>query len=193
MKLTAEQAAKLQAFEELLHTVAIPRSFVGSADASRVRQRHIDDSLRARNCLDESVEDVFDIGSGAGLPGVPIAIVEPSLRMTLIEPLRKRAAFLELVVERLDLGNVQILVKRAEDVPDRADACLARGVASASRSWALAEPLLQPGGRLVYFAGRRWSSGEATGDAPIGAMSRICDPSLFPWQGPIVMMTRRPD
>jgi 16S rRNA (guanine527-N7)-methyltransferase len=186
-----EQEAKLRTFEGLLRSVAVPRGFISARDAARLRDRHIEDSLRARPCLGAHSELAFDIGSGAGLPGIPIAIVMPQLRMVLIEPARGRAAFIELAVEHLALPNVEVVVRRAQEVGERADACVARALGSASASWTIAAPLLRPGGRLVYFAGRNWSLQDAEEAGRAGAVARICAPPDFPWQGPIVIMSHR--
>ncbi|MFM8999499.1 MAG: 16S rRNA (guanine(527)-N(7))-methyltransferase RsmG [Actinomycetota bacterium] len=95
------------------------------------------------------------MGSGAGLPGIPVAIACPDLSVRLVEVRPKRVAFLELVVERLGLGNVEVTQGRSEDARGPFDLCFARAYAAPEESWRQAEPLLAPGGHLVYFAGER--------------------------------------
>ena len=96
-----------------------------------------------------------DIGSGAGIPGVPLAIALPTSRFALIEPRRARAAFLEAVADEVGLTNVEIVRRRVEDVHGAYDACVARAFSSPSATWEAAQPLLDPRGVLVYWGGRR--------------------------------------
>jgi 16S rRNA (guanine527-N7)-methyltransferase len=102
---------------------------------------------------------VADVGSGAGLPGIVLAIVRPDLVVTLIEPLQRRARFLELAVERLALPHVHVLRARAESVEARRgapyDVVTARAVAPLDRlvGWCL--PLVAPGGLLLAMKGEQ--------------------------------------
>jgi 16S rRNA (guanine527-N7)-methyltransferase len=145
---------QLLSFETLLLEKAIPLGFVARSDRGRIRDRHILDSLRAAAEVREADRLALDLGSGAGLPGVVLAIAVPELRVGLVESQRRRVAFLELAVERLELGNADVLARRAEDLePGSADLCTARAFAPPDRAWRVAEPLLAPGGRLVFFAG----------------------------------------
>jgi 16S rRNA (guanine527-N7)-methyltransferase len=151
----AETQARLDAFGALLIEVAIPRGFVSEEDRGRLVERHILDSARATRAFAETDRAAVDIGSGAGLPGIPLAILLPLVAVTLVEPRPARAAFLELAVERLGLTNVSVVVARAEDLPaGTTDVATARAFAPLERSWELARPLLREGGKLVYFAGR---------------------------------------
>jgi 16S rRNA (guanine527-N7)-methyltransferase len=182
-----DQTAKLLAFEELLRDKALPRGFIAASDAERLLERHILDSARGAGVADPSDRTAIDLGSGAGLPGIVVAILVPGLQMTLVESMRRRVAFLELVLERLALENVRIAAMRAEELPGsiQVDLCLARAFAPIDRSWAVAEPLLSPErGRLVYFAG----SGSSLVSLPEG--SRIVE-STWPRlesSGPLVIM-----
>lgn len=96
-----------------------------------------------------------DLGSGAGLPGIVLAIARPDLRMTLLEPLLRRATFLEEAVSELALGNAVVVRARAEDVAStvQVDVVTARAVASLERLARWAGPLLRPGGELVAIKG----------------------------------------
>ncbi|HEX8098701.1 MAG TPA: 16S rRNA (guanine(527)-N(7))-methyltransferase RsmG [Actinomycetota bacterium] len=178
---------KLRRYEELLRTRAVPLGFISGTDQSRIRERHIDDSLRARGCLRPVDQVVVDVGSGAGLPGIPLAISEPGRRFVLIESSKRRAAFLEYASEALELANVSVVADRAEAVDLVADVCLARALASAAAAWATTAPLLGPGGILLYFAGKSWT--ETPTDPVPGATVAICSEPRFAWEGPIVMMT----
>jgi 16S rRNA (guanine527-N7)-methyltransferase len=184
--LTPKSRARLDRYEELLETRAVPAGLVARADVSDLRERHIDDSLRGAPLL-PAKSDVADLGSGAGLPGIPLAIALPDVRFTLVDSRRSRIAFLELVVDELGLPNVSVLASRAEEVPPGFDVCVARGFAGAAASWEAAERLLRPGGRLLYWAGSSFD----VGDLPEGALLvGLGDPTLESG-GPIVIMARQ--
>ncbi|HEX2057359.1 MAG TPA: 16S rRNA (guanine(527)-N(7))-methyltransferase RsmG [Actinomycetota bacterium] len=134
---------------------------VSPKDLERFRERHVDDSLRVLPLLDELPDGpCVDVGSGAGLPGVPLAIADPSRHWTLLEPRRRRAAFLEEVVRRLALENCEVRALTAEEAarePELAGRhvlATARAVADAPAVRELSEPLLVPGGLTLVFSGR---------------------------------------
>jgi 16S rRNA (guanine527-N7)-methyltransferase len=153
-------------------------------------ERHIVDSLRAVRCLRHKDRELVDVGAGAGLPGIPVAISEPERHVVLLEPAAKRAAFLELAVEALHLKNVDIRIARAEDVTLQADVCFARALAPPRRAWQLTERLLTPHGRLVYFAGRSWAPAMEGELRAHDVLVTVCDQPRFAWQGPVVIMAR---
>ena len=185
--LSPGQVAALEAFEGLLAAQAIPRGMVASSDRHHLRERHVLDSLRAVPHLGSVEQPVVDLGSGAGFPGIPVAVARPDLLVTLAEPRQLRAAFLELVVERLSLPNVRVFPKPAEELPADAGVCLARGFGDLSRTWAVARGLLRAEGSLLYWAGTTFETGQVPEDARIAA---IGDPTLESG-GPIVIMTRQ--
>jgi 16S rRNA (guanine527-N7)-methyltransferase len=157
VQLTPRAGEQLEAFAELLLERAVPLGMIARADADRIGDRHILDSLRAAPFLQESdAGEVVDLGSGAGLPGVPLAIAVSEVRFTLAESRSRRAAFLELAVERLGLGNVTIHPDRVESLPPRAfDVATARAFAAPASAWGSAARVLRPGGSMVLFAGAR--------------------------------------
>lgn len=174
---------RLRAFERLLRERAVPAGAVAASDVGRLWKRHILDSVRGAALLPRGVEGVADLGSGAGLPGIPIAIVRPDLRLTLIESRQRRAGLLELFVERLELTNVRALASRVEAVRERFDACLARALASPEDAWRLARPLLVEGGSLLCWVGPdedRW---------PAGARIELHHARDLANSGPIAIMT----
>jgi len=181
---------RLAAFERLLADRGAALGVVGPGDRDRIWERHIADSLRAMDCLAEEVRTVADLGSGGGLPGIPLAIVRPDLRFALVEPRRRRAAFLELAVEQLSLSNVVVVASTHAEVRERFDVCLARALAGAARTWELARSLLNPRGYVVYFAGRTWGAEEVASLAAGGVHVEICSAPTVAWQGPLVMMIR---
>lgn len=149
----------LAAYESMIRSWAPRLDLVSPRDLGRLRERHLDDSLRAAPLLDELPAGAcVDVGSGAGFPGVPLAIVRPERQWTLVEPRKKRAAFLEEVVRELGL-TCRVVALTAEEAA--ADATLAgahvlataRAVADAPTVRGLAEPLLCPGGVALLFSG----------------------------------------
>jgi 16S rRNA (guanine527-N7)-methyltransferase len=186
-ELTPQQVAAIEAYESLLAEHAIPLGMVASSDREHLHERHVLDSLRAVPHLGSVTQAVVDLGSGAGLPGIPVAVALPDLRLTLAEPRQLRVGFLELVVERLSLRNVRVFPRPAEQLPSDAEVCLARGFGDPSRSWAAARDLLIPGGRLIYWAGSTFRPDQVPEDARIAAVGR---PTLESG-GPIVIMARQ--
>jgi 16S rRNA (guanine527-N7)-methyltransferase len=188
VRLAPPQAERLVEYEALVRERAAALGMVARGDLSRLRDRHILDSLRAAAVLDGVARDALDLGSGAGLPGIPVAIALPDLRMTLTETRRQRLAFLELAVMELGLANVSVRAGRAEHAACQVDACLARAFRDASASWRVAGPLLRPGGRLVYFGGAGF---DAARDLPGDATATILPASSLAKSGPLVIMTRQ--
>jgi 16S rRNA (guanine527-N7)-methyltransferase len=184
--LSPRQLADLGLYEDLLLAEAIPRGMVAASDGGHLRTRHILDSLRGVPHLPMAAERVVDLGSGAGLPGIPVAVALPALGVTLCEPRQARIAFLELTIERLDLANAQVFPRAAEELTSAFDACLARGFGDARRSWGIAREVLNRQGCLIYWAGRTFRAA----DAPTDARARtVANPALESG-GPIVIMTR---
>jgi 16S rRNA (guanine527-N7)-methyltransferase len=170
----------------------MPLGLVSPNDLDRLWDRHVLDSLRVLRCLEPDDRDIADLGSGAGLPGIPVAIARPETRVALIEPQRRRAAFLELAIEQLGLANVSLHMARAQDVQIVADVVMARALGGQKEVWALGAPLLNDRGRVLYFAGRNWKpdpserADPATSEGP--AIVGTCVTPELDWEGPIVMM-----
>jgi 16S rRNA (guanine527-N7)-methyltransferase len=150
----------LDRYTDLVARWAGPLGLVASGDRERWQKRHLGDSLRALPIVrGEPSGPAVDVGSGAGLPGVPLAIAQPDRPWTLIEPRRRRAAFLEEVVRRLDL-DCRVVVATAEEAardPSLAGkhaVAVARALAPPRRSFALLQPLVRPGGIALVFVGR---------------------------------------
>ena len=184
--LDPSQASRLIRFEQLLLDRAIPLGMVSRSDTTRIRERHILDSLRAAPIV-QGDDLAADLGSGAGLPGVVVAIALPRIRMLLVERRPRRAAILELVVEELGISNATVFAGRVVELPERVDVALARAFAPPEEAWAQARQVLRPGGRLVYFAG----AATAIPAAPEGtAMVEVQTPVLES-SGALVIMTRQ--
>ena len=166
-ELSSAQLGSLEAFEALLAEHAVPRGMVAASDLEHLRERHILDSLRAVPHLPPGALAVVDLGSGAGLPGIPVAIARQDLTVTLSEPRQARAAFLELVEERLELTNVRVFPKPAEELaPGSTAICFARGFRDPSGTWAIARDLLAPGGELDLLGGNHVPHGSGPAGCP---------------------------
>ena len=187
-ELTTGQRAALRAFEDLLRGPGAVRGVVSKGDLGRLWPRHILDSLRAVACLGAEDRTAVDVGSGGGLPGIPVAIARPELAMVLLEPRESRVAFLEMAISELQLANVTVEQGRAEGATARGNVCLARALANPLASWGVCSPLLAPGGRLLYFAGGTFGPTELAALTEAGVRAKNCDASLFPGYGPIVIM-----
>ena len=179
--------AKLEAYTGLLRERAVPMGIVARSDVEHLRQRHVDDSLRALDCV-RGAGAVADVGSGAGLPGIPLAIARPDLSVALIEARRSRVAFLELCVDSLELRNARVVAGNAEHSGVTVDACLCRAVQDAIGAWRLSRTLLGPAGWVVYFAGKSWPGRDEAALRGLGVRCTTCSRASFPWQGPVVRM-----
>jgi len=185
--LDTSQAATLLRYEDLLAGRAVPLGAVARSDATRIRARHILDCLRAAPLVHE--EDLAcDLGSGAGLPGIVVAVAEPLVRVLLVESRAKRAAFLEFAVQELRLSNAQVVVGRAEELRRGVDACFARAFAPLPLAWSVARGILRPGGRLIYFAGAELGEPVVPDGAALEAVVRT---AVLESAGPLVIMTRQ--
>lgn len=154
-------------YAELLANQGVDWGLIGPREVDRLWERHILNSAAVVELIDQDAV-VVDIGSGAGLPGIPVAIARPDLRVTLLEPMLRRTEFLTLVVEQLHIP-VAVVRGRAEEMTVRqnlgsADVVLSRAVASLEKltTWSL--PLLRLGGRMLALKGDR-AEGEVAASA----------------------------
>ncbi len=149
--LAAEQDAALAAFVELLLKWNKVYNLTGVRGADEVVDRHLVESFALRALLKGT--HVADVGSGGGLPGVPLAIVEPQRRFTLIESRAKRVRFLRHVVAELGLTNTEVAHGRAEDLPVARpfDTVLARAVAPPAELLSICRHLTAPGSILLLL------------------------------------------
>jgi 16S rRNA (guanine527-N7)-methyltransferase len=185
--ITAPQAGRLLDFERLLRDRAIPMGLVAESDEPRLRERHVLDCLRAAATVGNAVS-AYDLGSGAGLPGIAVAVAVPTLSVALIESRRRRVSFLELAVEELELANAQVIPLPVELVAGEADLCFARAFAPLRSAWACAVRILAPGGRMVYFAGSEPGRHEIPDDA---RLLEVRTSAVLESAGPLVIMARQ--
>ncbi|QKW40067.1 16S rRNA (guanine(527)-N(7))-methyltransferase RsmG [Actinomadura sp. NAK00032] len=143
-------------YAAFLADAGVERGLIGPREVDRLWERHLINCAVVSEAVPADAH-VVDIGSGAGLPGIVLAIVRPDLRITLLEPLLRRTTFLEECVQLLDLPNVEVRRARAEEVVKEfaVDVVTARAVAPLERlaKWAL--PLLRPDGELLALKGER--------------------------------------
>ena len=169
-------------YAALLADVGVQRGLIGPREVDRLWERHLLNSAAVSQVVPDSV-CVLDVGSGAGLPGIPLALVRPDLKVRLVEPLLRRFTFLAEATDLLGLVDVDVVRSRAEDLPRAAaDVVVARAVAPLDRLVRWTVPLLRPGGRLVAMKGRSAEDELAAAGrtlARLGARSsEVCDLTL---------------
>lgn len=144
--------AAAERYVGLLAGPGIERGLLGPREASRLWTRHVLNSAALAPYI-PARSRVLDIGSGAGLPGIPLSLARPDLEVTLLEPMARRVAFLDEVVRELEL-DVMVRRGRAEEFPPASvDVVVARALAPLSKLVTLALPLLRPDGLLLALKG----------------------------------------
>ncbi|CAM4236626.1 16S rRNA (guanine(527)-N(7))-methyltransferase RsmG [Nocardiopsis rhodophaea] len=143
-------------YAELLASAGVERGLIGPREVPRLWERHLMNCAVVEELIPQGAE-VIDIGSGAGLPGIVLAILRPDLRVVLLEPLLRRTVFLRECVELLGLENATVRRGRAEDAKGEleADFITARAVAPLTRLGGWALPLLRQGGSLLALKGEQ--------------------------------------
>lgn len=128
---------------------------IGPRELERLWTRHLLNSALVGTLV--SPGTLADIGSGAGFPGLVVAIMRPDVHCTLIEPMERRVAWLEEEATRLGLTNVEVMRARAQDVPrDRSfDTVTARAVSALKKLVPMTKRLVSPGGQMVFLKGQR--------------------------------------
>lgn len=139
-----------------LATDAVERGLLGPAEAPKLWERHLLNCAGPADLLPVGAS-VVDLGSGAGLPGLVLAVLRRDVSMVLVEPLLRRVTFLQKAVDALALPHVMVCRARAEDLAGvlRADVVVARAVAPLDRLIGWGMPLLHPGGQLVVMKGTK--------------------------------------
>jgi 16S rRNA (guanine527-N7)-methyltransferase len=141
---------RIKAYADFLQGPGIERGLIGPREAERIWERHIFNCLPVTRLLKEG-SIVFDVGSGAGLPGVVIALARPDLHVTLIEPLERRVEFLKEAVEGLD---IEVFRGQAQDLRATAHYVTARAVAPLEKLKRITWHLLKTGGSLMAIKGK---------------------------------------
>ena len=144
-----ERQAEIRAYAEFLATAGIERGLIGPREGERIWDRHIFNCLPVTTLIPQGAS-LFDIGSGAGLPGIVIALARPDLQVTLIEPLERRVEFLKEAVEGL---NIEVMRGRAQDVKSTAHYVTARAVAPLEKLKKMSWHLVKTNGALLAMKG----------------------------------------
>ncbi|WP_295804867.1 16S rRNA (guanine(527)-N(7))-methyltransferase RsmG [uncultured Corynebacterium sp.] len=146
-----------QKYHDSLATDGSTRGFIGPREVPRLWERHLINCAVVAEVMPQNAT-LIDVGSGAGLPGIPLAIARPDLTITLIEPLLKRSTYLNEVVDLLGLDNVTVIRGRAEEglvkkAVKGADIVTSRAVAPLGKlaKWSL--PLVRKGGEMIALKG----------------------------------------
>jgi len=141
-------------FAELLATEGVTRGLIGPREAPRLWDRHLLNSAVLTEAI-PGAATVCDIGTGAGLPGVVLAVARPDLHVTLVEPLLRRTTFLQEVVDELGLAQVEVVRGRAESLHGSRtfDIVTSRAVAPLERLVRWSMPLVGPGGVMLAMKG----------------------------------------
>ena len=142
-------------YAELLADAGVKRGLIGPREVPRLWERHLLNCAVLSEVVPAGVT-VCDVGSGAGLPGIPLALVRPDLKITLLEPLLRRTNFLQEVVELLGLAHVTVVRGRAEEVLGTLQpvhVVTARAVAPLDRLAGWGVPLLRPYGEMLALKG----------------------------------------
>jgi 16S rRNA (guanine527-N7)-methyltransferase len=146
-------------YADLLVTEGITRGVLGPREAPRVWERHLLNSVALAGLIRQGAR-VVDLGSGAGLPGIPLAIARPDLQVVLLEPLLRRVSFLRECLQHLGLSTVEVQHGRAEDgLAPLADYVVVRAVAPLDRLVTLCRKILIDNGVLLALKGTS-ASGE---------------------------------
>lgn len=150
-----DRVSLARGYVELLGTDGVVRGLIGPRENDRLWSRHVLNSAVWHSLIGPD-DLVADVGSGAGLPGIPLAIARPDLRLVLIEPLERRTVFLAEVIERLGLANVWVVRGRAERVVEEVgsvNVVTSRAVAPLGKLAGWSVPLLRVGGRMLALKG----------------------------------------
>jgi 16S rRNA (guanine527-N7)-methyltransferase len=163
-------------YAELLAGPAVERGLIGPREVDRIWDRHILNSAAVAELIEPGAR-VVDIGSGAGLPGLPLAIARPDLRVALVEPMLRRTEFLTEAVAELGLA-VEVVRGRAEETAVRtrladSDIVVSRAVASLDKLTRWSFPLLRSGGRMLAMKGERAEQEVAEGRPGMVALGAV--------------------
>lgn len=156
--LSADQHAQLAKYLDLLIKANETMNLTRITDRAAAEVQHVGDALTVLPFLPPGEHTLADVGTGGGVPGIPLAIARPDVRVTLIEATKKKAAFLQQAVTDLGLTNVRIAAERAEDAAmggrrESFDVVVARAVATMPwlAEWCL--PLARKGGKVLCLKG----------------------------------------
>jgi 16S rRNA (guanine527-N7)-methyltransferase len=180
----SERLALVERYVQLLAGAGVERGLIGPREAPRLWDRHVLNCLSVSSAVPEGAA-VADLGSGAGLPGLVLAIGRPDLEVTLVEPLQRRTVFLDEVVADLGLTHVRVVRGRAEELHGREqyDVVTARALAPLERLLGWSMPLVRPSGTLLAMKGRSAQDEIAAASATLRRL-RCAPPEVLELTGP---------
>ncbi|WP_322633323.1 16S rRNA (guanine(527)-N(7))-methyltransferase RsmG [Glycomyces albidus] len=197
-----ERIAQAEGYVGLLSTIGIERGIIGPREVPRLWGRHVLGSAVVEELI-PGESDVIDVGTGGGLPGIPLAIARPDIWVTLVEPMQRRVDFLDEVIAALGIRNVEVLRARAEEVDPKgkADIVVSRAVAPLGKlaGWCL--PLARVGGLMLAIKGQSASEeiardaktvrrlGGGPANISLCGESKLSDP-VFPVPATVVAIER---
>jgi len=154
LPLSAEQGKRLLAYQQLIQKWNAAYNLVGTSNSEELLQKHLLDSLSVMSHIQHS--PVLDVGSGAGIPGIPLAICKPELAITLLDSNGKKTRFMRQAVIELDLANVQVEQTRIEQYrPQTApETIVCRAFAPTEKALKLLQPVVAEGGVIVVMLGQ---------------------------------------
>jgi 16S rRNA (guanine527-N7)-methyltransferase len=168
-------------YAQWLAGAGVERGLIGPREADRLWPRHLLNCVAVAALVPRG-SHVVDLGSGAGLPGIVLAIARPDLEITLVEPMQRRVAFLDEVRADLALSGVETRRARADDLASaklNADIVTARAVAPVDRLAVLAAPLLRGGGQLLAIKGSTVAAEVSAGWREVQRVRMTVDAALF--------------
>ncbi|MCR4424146.1 MAG: 16S rRNA (guanine(527)-N(7))-methyltransferase RsmG [candidate division WOR-3 bacterium] len=158
LNITPETYGQLCRYAQLIREYNQKINLVSRQDTHRIFTYHIIDSLAAHSFIPQNAR-CCDLGSGAGFPGIPLALIRPDTAFILIESIKKKCRFLEIAVKELNLKNCSIYCERAETVPPlNCDVILSRLTAPLEKTLHYAAPHLKPGGAIVLYKTGNWQA-----------------------------------
>jgi len=171
-----QNQGKIQVYATLLQTTGIERGLIGPKEGDRIWERHIANCIPITTILPQNLR-LVDIGSGAGLPGIVIALARPDLKVTLIEPLQRRVDFLNEVVA--DLGiPIEVIRGRAERVKKQFEIVTARAVAPLEKLIKISWHMIPKGGSLMAMKGESAADEIAATTLKKGSTAQLHEISL---------------
>ena len=167
---------QIQRYAELLKGAGIERGLIGPKEGDRIWERHIANCIPITTILPENVR-LVDVGSGAGLPGIVIALARPDLKVTLVEPLQRRVDFLNEVVAELGIP-VEVIRGRAERVKKQFEIVTARAVAPLEKLINISWHMIPKGGSLMAMKGESAAEEIAATTLKKGSTTQLHEISL---------------